>query len=269
MSATTTPTPASAPDCSRQATTDPGGPVRVWDLPTRLFHWLFAGAVLGAWALSESERLRALHVMLGYTAAGLVVFRLAWGVVGTRHARFANWPWSPRALAAYLRSLAAGRPRHHVGHNPAGSWAVALLVGGVAATTLTGWAGFVDVGPAVLQEVHEQLANATVALAALHVTAVLVSSLLHRENLVRGMIDGRKRGTVADALEGTRPIVAAAMLSILIAFWGGWIPAPGLARAPGLAGLRGPAARVGPAGPTTVEAPSRPARNSGNRRDDD
>ena len=114
--------------------------ILVWDLPTRLFHWLLATSFFGAYLVSESERWRALHALLGYTAAGLVAFRLLWGVVGTRYARFTAFTWSPRAVLAYLRSLVSGSPEHYTGHNPAASWAVLGLLVMVAVTGLSGWA---------------------------------------------------------------------------------------------------------------------------------
>ncbi len=87
--------------------------VKVWDIPVRLFHWSFAACFAGAWLTAESERFRDVHVALGYTMAGLIAFRLLWGLVGTRHARFASFVRGPAAVARYLRSLLAGRPEHH------------------------------------------------------------------------------------------------------------------------------------------------------------
>jgi cytochrome b len=211
--------------------------VLVWDLPTRLFHWLLAASFLGAYLISEGERWRALHALLGYTAAGLIAFRLLWGVVGTRYARFTGFTWSPRAVLSYLRSLVAGAPEHYTGHNPAGSWAVLGLLVMVAATAVSGWAVLNDVGPAWLEEVHEVIADGTIALVALHVAAVIVSSVLHRENLVRAMLTGTKRAAAAVAAVGPRRWVAALLAGAVIAFWAGWIPAPGIERGTGLAAV--------------------------------
>jgi cytochrome b len=210
--------------------------ILVWDLPTRLFHWLLAASFLGAYLISEGERWRALHALLGYTAAGLIAFRLLWGVVGTRHARFTGFTWSPRAVLSYLRSLCAGSPEHYTGHNPAGSWAVLGLLVMVAATAVSGWAVLNDVGPAWLEEVHEVIADGTIALVALHVAAVIVSSVLHRENLVRAMLTGTKC-TATAAAAGPRRWVAALLVGAVIAFWVGWIPAPGIERGTGLAAV--------------------------------
>jgi cytochrome b len=211
--------------------------VLVWDLPTRLFHWMLAASFLGAYLVSESERWIALHAMLGYTAVGLVGFRLLWGIVGTRYARFTGFAWSPRAVVGYLKSLFSRQPQHYVGHNPAGSWAIAALLLLIIATAASGWATFNDIGPEWIEDVHEMAANATLALVAFHVAGVVISSYLHRENLVRAMVTGVKH--VADAVPaaGTHWLVGAGLLAGVLAFWIGLIPAPGIERGIGLSAV--------------------------------
>jgi cytochrome b len=211
--------------------------VLVWDLPTRLFHWMLAASFFAAYVLSEGERWQVLHAMLGYTALGLIAFRVVWGLAGTRYARFTGFTWSPRAVAEYLRSLLTRSPAHYVGHNPAGSWSVLALLVMVSATALSGWAVFNKVGPEWLEEAHEIVANATIALVALHVAAVIISSALHRENLIGAMVTGSKRVVAAAAAAGPRRWVGALLVAAVIAFWVGWIPAPGIDRATGLAAL--------------------------------
>lgn len=199
----------------------------VWDLPTRVFHWLLAASFAGAYATGDGERWRDLHAMLGYTAAGLVVFRLLWGVLGTRYARFASLPLAPRAVVEYLRSLPSASPRHYLGHNPAGSWAIVLLLALLLAVAGSGWPVLVERGPKWLEEVHEALASVVLALVLVHVAAVVLSSALHRENLLRAMVDGFKAGR-GPAAAGTRWFVALLLLASVGAFWAGVIPAPGL-----------------------------------------
>jgi len=205
---------------------DPNHKTLVWDLPTRAFHWLLAASFVGAFVTADSERLRDLHLLLGYSAAGLVTFRLLWGFVGTRHARFASFPLSSRALVDYLKSLLTFSPRHYFGHNPAGSWAIVVMLLLVATTAASGWAQEVEIGPRWIEDLHEGLANATLALVAVHVIAVILSSLLHRENLVRAMLTGYKPGA-GPAAAGTRWFVALLLVGAVGAFWVGAIPAPG------------------------------------------
>lgn len=204
-------------------------PVLVWDLPVRVFHWLMAACFAGAWISAESERWRLLHVTLGYTLAGLVVFRLLWGLFGTRHARFADFVRGPRAVLQYAGSMLRGRPEHHVGHNPLGGLAIVAMLALGAAVTASGWAGFQDLGGEWLGEAHELLASLMLAVVGVHVLGVLAGSWLHRENLVRAMFTGRKAGTADDAIARTRRPVAAALVIAVAGFW--WLqwqqaPAP-------------------------------------------
>lgn len=201
----------------------------VWDLPTRVFHWLLAIAFAGAFVTAESERLRDFHMLMGYSAAGLVAFRLLWGILGTRYARFTSFPLSPRAVVAYLKSLLALSPRHYFGHNPAGSWAVIGMLVLITLTAVTGWAQAVEVGPRWVEDLHEGLANTAIAVIGAHIVAVLLSSLLHRENLVRAMVGGYKPGSGTPAA-GSRWVVALLLVGALGAFWAGVVPAPGIER---------------------------------------
>jgi cytochrome b len=182
--------------------------VRVWDPFVRLFHWGLGAAVLIAF-LTEDELL-GLHTWAGYTALTLIGARLVWGLIGPRHARWSDFVRGPRATLDYLRDALRGRAARHLGHNPAGGAMVVALLAGVGATAVSGMAvlGAGELaGPLApylqglssetahgLEEVHEVIAYATLALIPLHLLGVALASLQHRENLVRGMIDGYKRG---------------------------------------------------------------------------
>lgn len=195
--------------------------VLVWDAPVRVFHWLAVLSFFGAWITAESERWRLLHVTLGYTLAALVAFRVVWGLVGTRHARFANFVRGPGAVMRYLRSLFSGRPEHHAGHNPAGALAIVGLLLLSALLTFTGWATYNEIGGGEwAEELHEGLANAMMALVGVHVAGVVISSWLHRDNLVCGMVTGWKAGTPAEAIRSAWRSVAALMIAAVIGFWG-------------------------------------------------
>ena len=167
--------------------------VRVWDPLVRIFHWSLVAAFFGAYALGDDGG--QLHQALGYTVLGLVGFRLVWGVIGTRHARFASFVPSPRRLIGYLKDVARHREARYLGHNPAGAAMIVALLLSLIATGSTGWLLTTDAfwGSEVLGDVHEALANGTLFLVGLHVAGVVFSSLRHRENLVRAMFTGRKR----------------------------------------------------------------------------
>lgn len=193
--------------------------VLVWDLPTRVFHWLLAASFAGAFLTADSERLRDVHVTLGYTMLGLLAFRLLWGVIGTRYARFSSFAFGARSVLAYLRSLVTRSPRHYAGHNPAGSWATYALILLAVATGATGYATYNGIGGHWLEELHEGIANTLLAVVFVHIAGVLASSLIHRENLVRSMINGMKRGNPGEGIRYRHRIIAGALVLAVAAFW--------------------------------------------------
>jgi cytochrome b len=201
----------------------------VWDAPVRVFHWLLALSFAGAWLSSEGDAWRPLHLTLGYTVGGLVVFRLAWGLLGTQHARFSSFVRSPAAAWRYLGGLRRGLPEHHVGHNPAGGWAIVAMLGLAALSVGTGWAHWNEQGGPWLEQVHELSGNALLLLVVLHVAAVLLTSRLHGENLVRSMVDGLKRGQPTAGIRRTGWPLGGLLLVAVLGFWGRqWVAAPEL-----------------------------------------
>ena len=181
--------------------------VRVWDPLVRVFHWSLVAAFATAFIVEDD--LLGVHVWAGDLVLALIAVRLVWGVVGTRHARFADFVRGPRQVLGYLRDAVRFDAPRHLGHNPAGGAMVVALLLLVGVTGLTGMALYgaqelsgpfaplmSGMPPAVggaLEETHEVLANLTLVLIALHVAGVLFSSLAHRENLIRAMFTGRKR----------------------------------------------------------------------------
>lgn len=193
--------------------------VLVWDAPVRVFHWLMVLCFAGAYLTAESEVWRLVHVTLGYTMAGLVVFRLLWGLAGTRYARFTSFVRGPQAVMAYVRSLLRGQPEHHTGHNPAGAVAIVamlLLTVGIAAS---GWVAYNDLSGEWVAELHEVLANTLLLVVGIHVAGVVVASILHRENLARAMLTGRKLGTPAEGIRSAWRVVAVLLLAAVLGFW--------------------------------------------------
>jgi cytochrome b len=193
--------------------------ILVWDLPTRVFHWLLVLNFLGAYVTGDSERWALLHVTCGYTLLGLIVFRLVWGVAGTRYARFSEFLPRPSAVIRYIYALIQGQPKHYVGHNPAGAVAILALLLLSLVVALSGWMAYDDIGGDWLEQLHEAASSLMLAIVAMHVAGVLISSRLHRENLVRAMIDGRKQAEINQAIPSSRPMVAVLMLASFIGFW--------------------------------------------------
>jgi cytochrome b len=180
--------------------------VKVWDLFVRSFHWSLALLVLASFLTSDRDALVHVHARIGLAVVALVLARLAWGVVGPRHARFASFVRGPREVLAYARAMVRGRPPLHLSHNPLGGAMVVAVIAvllGLAATGAAVYAGPEFQGPLgglltkrdakAIKEVHEVLSGVLVALVAVHVVGVAVSSLLERQNLVAGMITGWKR----------------------------------------------------------------------------
>lgn len=205
--------------------------ILVWDVPVRVFHWLLVLCFAGAWLTAESERWRQIHVTLGYTMAGLVAFRVVWGFLGTWHARFKSFVRGPSAVTAYLKSLVGRNPQHFIGHNPAGALAIVGLLALIVVVTISGWAIINDIGGKLFEEAHEVGADALLALVIVHVLGVIASSLLHRENLVRSMVTGRKNASnteeiYSDTTESaskraprTWATLGAVILLIVVGFW--------------------------------------------------
>lgn len=193
--------------------------ILVWDAPVRVFHWLLVLSFAGAYLTAESERWRLVHVTLGYTMAGLVIFRILWGLMGTRYARFSSFVRGPKEVIRYLGGLLRGRPEHHTGHNPAGALAIVALLTLSLMVTLAGWATYNELTGDWVEEVHEAAANIMLALVGAHVAAVVLSSKLHRENLVRAMISGRKVGKPQEGIRSPWRSIAAIMLAVVLGFW--------------------------------------------------
>jgi len=178
--------------------------VYVWDPFVRIFHWTLVVGFTVAY-LTEDDLLQA-HVWAGYVVGILIVARVLWGLVGPAHARFSDFIFAPAATFRYVRDLVLFRSERHLGHSPGGGAMVMLLLIFIAATVITGlvvYGGDQQAGPLAglftkttgeqMEEVHEVVANITLALIIAHIAAVIFASFAHRENLVRAMVTGYKR----------------------------------------------------------------------------
>jgi cytochrome b len=180
-------------DAARAGGAMPPATVKVWDLLVRLFHWSLVA--LFAVAYATGDEVEQVHIAAGYAIATLLALRIVWGFVGPGHARLRSFVRPPREVLAYLRDVLRFKAKRHLGHNPAGGVMIVALIAMLAATCVTGYMMTTDAywGAEWVEETHELLANATVALIALHVLGVLVASFQHRESLVKAMVTGRKR----------------------------------------------------------------------------
>ena len=167
--------------------------VRVWDPLVRIFHWSLVG--LFAFSYLTGDEWKKAHVYSGYTIAGLIAFRILWGLVGSRHARFGDFIYRPRTVIAFLGDTVRMRAKRYLGHNPAGGMMVVALLLTISAIAATGYMMTMDAfwGLEWVEEVHEVAVNVALGLIALHILGVVLASVEHRENLVRSMLTGRKR----------------------------------------------------------------------------
>jgi cytochrome b len=199
----------------------------VWDLPVRITHWLLVVCVAGCWATHYAGvEWFEWHRRLGYGALVLVAFRIVWGFVGTRHARFANFLRGPRAIVAYLRS-----GRETTGHNPLGALGVVALLGLLGSQAATGLFAndeIMNAGPFYgwiapessnrLTSLHRANSDWLLAMIALHVLAVGWYALVRRRALLRAMLTGRKDERlvpVAEAISGSRLPLALLIVAAL------------------------------------------------------
>lgn len=167
--------------------------VKVWDPAVRIFHWGLVAAFALAWISSEDAE--TLHHLAGYVVLGLVAFRILWGFVGSRHARFTDFVPKPGQLTGYVGAALRGRERRYLGHNPAAALMILFLLAIMVVIGGSGWLMTTDWGwgSEVLEGVHEAAANLTLLAIAVHVGAAIYESWRHRENLVRAMFTGYKR----------------------------------------------------------------------------
>lgn len=202
------------------------GEVKVWDPLVRILHWSLVASFTVAYLTGEGEDESRLHELTGYVVIGLVLFRIVWGFVGTKYARFSDFVYRPATVIGYAKDLLWGKTQRYLGHNPLGGMMVLALLASLLATGITGYllqeteegsmartapasttttvsfvsnafAGKDDNGhedsDEILKEIHEFFANFTLLLVVVHVAGVIAGGLMHRENLVRAMITGRKR----------------------------------------------------------------------------
>lgn len=202
--------------------------IRVWDPLVRIFHWGLVVAFSVAYLSGDEEN--SVHIYSGYIVLGLITFRVLWGLIGTRYARFSNFVYSPNTVVQYLKDLLTRKPERYIGHNPAGGAmviAMLLCLFVVSVSGLKVYAIEEGLGPLAgeipaltvisparadddehgeyenghdedeeaeefWEEIHEVSSNLMLFLIFLHITGVIVSGRLHHENLVKAMLTGKK-----------------------------------------------------------------------------
>lgn len=180
--------------------------VKLWDIATRLFHWSLLLLIAACWWSSTEDGDMELHFLCGYAVLSLLLFRLAWGVIGSSSARFSNFLASPSAILHYLAGMKNKEFEHSIGHNPAGGWMVLALIGTVFFVVLTGLLANDDMmleGPLasyagkqlsdLSTALHEQSFDVLLGLVTLHIAAILLYLIFKKENLLLPMLTGTKQ----------------------------------------------------------------------------
>jgi len=177
----------------RTSSATQNGRVKVWDPAVRIFHWSLVAAFAVAYVTADDADF--VHQWSGYAALALVAFRVLWGLIGTRHARFSDFVPRPAKLIEYVRLVLRGRESRYLGHNPAAAIMILFLLLAVGMIGVSGWLLTTDWGwgSEVLEDIHETAVNITLVAITLHVFAAIYESFRHRENLVRSMFTGYKR----------------------------------------------------------------------------
>lgn len=174
--------------------------ILVWDFPTRIFHWLLVVCFAGAWLTSESERLQMIHYAFGYSAVALVLFRLVWGFVGTKYARFSQFIKGPKEMIGHAKGLLTGHQHITPGHNPVGGIVMLGLMLVILLIGVTGYWSVKEFLGDFMSEAHEAIASLALGLVIIHILAAVIMSLLQKENLVRAMMNGKKNGLPEQAI---------------------------------------------------------------------
>jgi cytochrome b len=190
---------------------------------------------ISVWISSRSDRYLDIHVFAGYVIAGLILFRLVWGVIGGPYARFGDFLFSWHEALDYIKKVLQARPPRFIGHNPAGSWAIYTLLTLALLITFTGllvfggeeqhgpFAGWLDFPKgAIAHQIHELLAWIMLGVVAIHLLGVLVESVLHRENLVGSMVTGDKLAKLGVISVAPRRSMGALMLLVVFMAGLGW-----------------------------------------------
>jgi cytochrome b len=183
----------------------PPSTIMVWDLPTRLFHWILVALVIAQWWTARNFSTMEYHLWGGYALLALVLFRVIWGFAGSDTARFSDFVRGPGVVLAYVKALLRGATPRHLGHNPLGGWSILAMLALLLVQAGTGLFANDDIfieGPLYswvskgtsdwLTTIHRLNFDLLLILIAVHLAAVLFYLLVKRENLIHAMLSGRK-----------------------------------------------------------------------------
>lgn len=194
-----------------------------YDLPTRLFHWIFAGLFVSAFfiakTIDDDSPTYAYHMLLGITLAFTAALRIVWGIVGTRYARFSSFRVSPRDLIEYFSSLLSNKTARELGHNPASSWTAIAMLFFTFGLAFTGIQMALGNNKEFFEEIHELFANAFLITVIAHIGGVILHTLRHRDPIALSMVTGLKTSDGDEQeIQSSRPFIAVLFLILIASF---------------------------------------------------
>lgn len=192
----------------------------VYDLPTRLFHWLFAGlfllSFLVAKNIDDESLLFSYHMLSGLVLGGLVIWRIVWGFIGSTHARFSGFNLSPVDLRDYFLGILSGSKKRWSGHNPASSWAALIMLFLALALSISGYL-MSSGNKETFEDLHELMANTFMIVVASHIAGILLHLIRHKDGIALSMLDGKKEvSDSSPALSSVRPFAAVTLIILVI-----------------------------------------------------
>lgn len=193
----------------------------VYDLPTRLFHGLFAILFLLSFTIAKTtddeSLLFSYHMLSGIVLAGLVLWRIIWGLIGSRHAKFSGFDLNPLNLKEYFLGILSGSKKRWTGHNPASSWAATIMFILALGLAITGYMMTTGYKESV-EDTHEFMANAFITVVILHVAGIILHSLRHQDGIALSMIDGKKETSnlTTTQIISARPFAAVVLLTLVV-----------------------------------------------------
>lgn len=168
----------------------------VYDLPTRIFHWLFAALFVTAFVIAKTiddeSATFSYHMIAGMTLSLLVALRIIWGIIGTKHAKFSSFALNPADLIGYASGFFSGSKRRWAGHNPASSWAAVIMMTLALCLGITGYRMATGPENHNIKEIHEVLATLFLIVALTHVAGIIVHTVRYKELIGISMVDGKK-----------------------------------------------------------------------------
>lgn len=194
--------------------------VLIYDLPTRIFHWLFAGLFVSSFIIvqvyDDESRFYPYHMILGLILSATVILRVSWGILGSHYSRFTSFELNPLKLLDYLKNVFSTKSQKYLGHNPASSYAALLMMTCALLLAFTGFQMSIKNNKDFYEEIHEVCSNVFVVTAVLHILGIIIHTLKHRDRIALSMISGKKEVSDSSSLGISRQYVIISIVFVIL-----------------------------------------------------